>query len=97
MEEGFILDIYKKFIKLSDLNPLLLYDMTIFELITFLEVRDVESREDLETEANVMRIAINSAMSGKPLKLFEENAPKIKKGSVKNREEEFKALDDMGL
>ena len=71
--------------------------MTVQEILTLFEVKDEKVKEDLENKANVIRIAVSSAMSGKPVKLFEEKKPKAKKGSLKDRQEEFKALDDLGL
>lgn len=70
--------------------------MTIHEVLTLIELKDKKAKEDLENKANVIRIAISSAMSGKPVKIFEDE-PKVKKGNLKHRAEEFKALDDLGL
>lgn len=70
--------------------------MTIHEVLTIIEVNDKKAKEDLEAQANIIRIGFSSAMSGKPIKLFEDE-PKAKKGSLKDRAEEFKALDDLGL
>ena len=70
--------------------------MTIYEILTFLEIKDEDIREELEMEANVIRLAVNSAMSGKPLKLFEEK-PTSNRRSLEEREEELKALEELGL
>lgn len=71
--------------------------MTIHEVLTLIEAKDNKAKDELEAEANIIRIAISSAMSGKPIKIFEDSKPKAKKGSLKDRAEEFKALDDLGL
>lgn len=71
--------------------------MTVYEILTFFEVYDKKAKEDIEQEANIIRIAVSSAMSGKPIKLFEEEKAKAKKNISKNRAEEFKALNDLGI
>lgn len=51
----------------------------------------------MEEQAQIIRISVNSALSGKPVKLFDEDSPKVKRVTLKERYEELKALDDLGL
>lgn len=71
--------------------------MTVHEIRVFLDTHNVKMRDKMEEQAQIIRISVNSAMSGKPIKLFEEDSPKVKRVTLQERYEELKALDDLGL
>lgn len=94
MEEGFIEDVFKLISRNSSINPLLLYDMTPFEIFNFIEARGLADKDELTGLAQCVRLGVNSAMSGKPLKLFEDD----NKASKRDRDrDELRELDEMGL
>lgn len=96
MEEDFILGVYKDIINYTNLNPLLIYDMTIYELDILFKEKLKKIKSDFEAKANIIRIAISSAMNGKKIDLFEKEERVIKR-SKGDGKRELKALDDLGL
>ena len=97
LEEGFVKSVFEKFVRCTNLNPLLIYEMTIPELLCIFEETESKTKEDIEVQANTIRIAVASAMNGKPMKLFEKDhaKPKATKSTKKKREEEMEAIKDL--
>lgn len=77
------------------MNPLYFFDQTIYELSLLFVVLNDKEREEYEAKANIIRVAVNSAFSGKPLKLFEDNKSKVNKKPKKNRKDTMEALKDL--
>ena len=92
MEEGLVGNLFKQFARKSNLNPLFLYDMTINEAVMYLGEVNEQEKEDLETELQIVRLGVNSALSGKKVDLFKDNKPKMQRIGKDKRKEEIEAL-----